>query len=91
MDDAAFSWDELKSDRCLAERGFDFAYATQIFDGDTSEYIDNRKPYPETRIQVYGRINRKAYRVVYTEIEPATKHIISAHRISEKELGKWHK
>ena len=72
-------------------RGFDFAYAAQIFDGGTSEYIDNPKPYPEARIQAYGRIGGKAYRVVYTELEPATKHIISPHRISEKEPGKWHR
>jgi putative transcriptional regulator len=26
-----FEWDENKSDRCLRQRGFDFAYAAQVF------------------------------------------------------------
>ncbi len=26
-----FEWDEIKSDACFAERGFDFAYVTRAF------------------------------------------------------------
>ena len=27
-----FEWDEAKSDACLADRGFDFAHASAVFD-----------------------------------------------------------
>jgi uncharacterized DUF497 family protein len=32
-----FEWDLAKSERNLAERGFDFAYAARIFEGDVLE------------------------------------------------------
>lgn len=84
-----FTWRDDKNESCFKDRHFDFAYAIQIFAGKTYEYIDNRHAYPETRIQAYGRIAGKPYRVVYTETDPLTKHIISAHRIGEKEFLKW--
>ena len=42
-----FDWTDAKSDACLADRGFDFAYAAGIFLGDVMERIDSRKDYGE--------------------------------------------
>ncbi|MCY4120104.1 MAG: BrnT family toxin [Acidobacteria bacterium] len=39
-----FAWDERKSEANLRERGFDFAFASLIFDGATVEVEDRRPP-----------------------------------------------
>ncbi len=44
-----FVWDEEKSERNLADRGFDFAFAAVIFAGPTLERIDTRQDYGEVR------------------------------------------
>ena len=44
-----FAWDPEKSDRNLAERGFDFAFAAGIFASPTLERIDTRQDYGEVR------------------------------------------
>ena len=38
-----FEWDEAKSEKNLAERGFDFEYACRIFGGDIIEWDDTRR------------------------------------------------
>ena len=45
-----FEWDQAKSDKNLAERGFDFEYACRIFGGDTIEWDDARRDYGERRV-----------------------------------------
>ena len=88
-DDApGFAWDPGKSEACLAERGFDFALASRVFDGPTFEREDRRFDYGETRIQAIGRIEGRPFVVVYTQ-RGAVKHIISARRAHEKEFAKW--
>ncbi len=59
-----FSWDGRKSDTCLVERGFDFAFASQLFEGATFEREDRRPDYGETRIQAVGRIEGRLFVVV---------------------------
>lgn len=44
-----FAWDEGKSERNLATRRFDFAFATSIFLGPTLERIDARQDDGEVR------------------------------------------
>jgi hypothetical protein len=44
-----FIWDPDKSERNLAERGFDFAFASLAFEGRTLERIDTRQDYGEVR------------------------------------------
>jgi uncharacterized DUF497 family protein len=63
---SAYEWDAAKSDRCLAERGFDFAYAVGIFDGVVFEATDSRKDYGERRIVALGAIGATVFVVVYT-------------------------
>ena len=40
-----FEWDHAKSEANLRRRGFDFEFATLIFDGPTLEVEDRRKDY----------------------------------------------
>jgi uncharacterized DUF497 family protein len=62
-----FDWDARKSDRNLAERGFDFEFATQIFDGRTLEREDTRRDYGERRVVAIGMAQDIALTVVYTD------------------------
>lgn len=45
-----FEWDEVKSAANPRSRGFDFAYAAQVFDSPLLEIADERLNYGEARI-----------------------------------------
>ena len=49
-----FSWDTHKSSVNLRERGFDFGFASLVFDGMTVETEDRRRDYGEKRIVAIG-------------------------------------
>lgn len=83
-----FSWDPAKSQACLEERGFDFAYAALLWNGPVSSRKDERKDYGETRIQALGQINGLFFVVVFTW-RGDRRHILSARRAHAKEVLKW--
>ncbi len=83
-DRPVFEWDEAKSDRNFAERGFDFAYASRIFDGDVLEWVDTRRDYRERRIIAMGAVDNEVYVVVYTPRGEVSR-IISARPASRRE------
>jgi hypothetical protein len=62
-----FEWDAEKSEANLEERGFDFAFASLIFDGPTLEKQDRRKDYGELRVAAVGLADEIALTVVYTD------------------------
>ena len=84
-----FEWDEAKSDANLHERGFDFEFATLIFDSPTREVEDRRKDYGERRMVAIGVADGLYLTVVYTDREnvsgQVTRRIISARRSSRHE------
>ena len=49
-----FDWDARKSDRNLADRGFDFEFAARIFEGRTLEREDTRYDYTD-RVEEVAR------------------------------------
>ena len=52
-----FEWDEAKSETCLAQRGFDFAYVLRAFiDPNRLVSHDSRWDYGEDRYQLLGSI-----------------------------------
>jgi uncharacterized DUF497 family protein len=61
-----FVWDSPKSERNLAERGFDFDFASSIFSGPTLERIDTRQDYGEVRRIATGSADGIQLTVVYT-------------------------
>jgi uncharacterized DUF497 family protein len=83
-----FEWDAEKSARNLAERGFDFAFVTRLFEGRTLEAIDRRRDYRETRMIAIGAIDGGIYCVVYTDRDEV-RRIISARLASRKERAAW--
>jgi hypothetical protein len=62
-----FGWDARRSSRNLRERGFDFEFATQIFDGATLEQVDSRRDYGERRVIALGNAQDIPLTVVYTD------------------------
>lgn len=84
-----FSWEPDKSDVNLRDRGFDFAFATLIFDGPTLEQEDARKDYGERRIIATGLAQGIELAVCYTDRAPPgqtlERRIISARRSHRRE------
>ena len=89
-----FSWDARKSNRNLRERGFDFEFATQIFDASTLERVDSRRDYGERRVIALGRAQRIVLTVVYTDRAEAgeiNRRIISARNSNRSEREEYKK
>ncbi len=90
-----FSWDARKSSRNLRERGFDFEFATQIFDGSTLERADSRRDYGERRMIALGNAQDIPLTVVYADRAEAggelSRRIISARKSSRREREAYKK
>ncbi len=83
-----FGWDARKSDRNLRARGFDFEFATQVFDGPTLERADTRRDCGERRVVAIGRADGITLTLVYTDRAEAgaqVRRIISARVSSRSE------
>ncbi len=85
-----FEWDQNKSDKNLAERGFDLEYACEIFGGDIIEWDDTRRDYGERRVNAMGEVDEVVYVVVYTPREQV-RRIISARPASRRERDAYRK
>ena len=85
----AFEWDPEKSEENLRKRGFDFEFATLIFDGPTLEKEDRRKAYGEKRVGAIGLADGIHVTVVYTDrtgvAGDPVRRIISARRSNRRE------
>lgn len=88
-DGQLFSWDERKIEANLADRGFDFEFASAIFSGPTLEREDTRREYGERRIIAIGTADGIPLVVVYTDRATSggliERRVISARRASKKE------
>ena len=84
-----FTWDPEKSHANLQERGFDFEFATRVFEGITLETEDRRREYGERRVVAIGVVEGVHLTIVYTDRinrEGAIiRRIISARRSNKHE------
>jgi len=84
-----FSWDSRKSEGNLVERGFDFEFATLIFEYPTLERLDGRRDYGERRILAVGIAEGIHLTVAYTDRhtpgQDIERRIISARRSNRRE------
>ena len=79
------AFDEAKSQACFEQRGFDFAYAAQVFlDEARTVQRDTRADYGEDRYQVLGKIEGRVFHVVYTW-RGAVVRLISARKAIPRE------
>ena len=84
-----FEWDDAKSSACFVQRGFDFAYAVQVFlDPDRLIEADDRFDYGEQRYRVLGRIGGRLFLVVYTP-RAGVFRLISARKANAKEVARY--
>jgi hypothetical protein len=89
-----FSWDARKSNRNLRERGFDFEFATQVFESATLERVDSRRDYGERRVVALGVAQGIALTVVYTDRADkgeVNRRIISARKSNRREREAYKK
>jgi hypothetical protein len=79
-----FEWDEAKSERCAALRGFDFEFASRIFAGPFFEREDRRQTYGEPRFVATGEVDGLVVTVIWTP-RASARRIISAWPASRQE------
>jgi len=70
------TFDPIKREKALAERGLDFADAALVFEGVTLEVEDIRKEYGEERIICYGMLAGRMVVIGYTP-RGADRHVFS--------------
>ncbi len=78
------TFDPVKRDKTLAERGLDFADAAVVFAGVTVEMEDTRRNYGEPRILCYGLLAGRMVVVGYTP-RGADCHVFSMRKANERE------
>lgn len=83
-----YGFDPAKSDRNLRERGFDFDFASLVFEGEPIMFRDSRRDYGEVRMVAIGEIEGRIFKVVFTD-RGEVRRIISAHRASRQEERIW--
>jgi uncharacterized DUF497 family protein len=84
-----WEWDEVKSDACYRERGFDFAYAALAFaDPNRIAQQDTRYIYGEDRYQLIGQIDGRLFVLVYTPRGNVVR-IISARKANSREVKRY--
>jgi len=83
------AWDPEKSDRNVRLRRFDFAFASQIFEGEHLKEVDTRREYGERRVRAIGLADGLLLTVVYTDRDSSdggtVRRIISARRSNKRE------
>jgi uncharacterized DUF497 family protein len=83
-----FEWDEEKSDRTFEERGFDFEFASWVFDGIHLERDDLGHSATERRFVVIGEVDGIVLRVVWTP-RGTSRRILSARTASLREERRY--
>jgi uncharacterized protein len=81
------TFDPIKREKALAERGLDFADAALVFEGVTLEVEDIRKEYGEVRIICYGMLAGRMVVVGYTP-RGADRHVFSMRKANEREQAR---
>jgi uncharacterized protein len=84
-----FEFDDAKSELCLLERGFDFAYAAHAFlDALRVVQMDARYDYGEPRFVLLGMVQERLLSPVYTPRGNAFR-IISARKANARERKRY--
>jgi uncharacterized protein len=84
------SYDPVKRDMTLRERGLDFADAGIVFAGLQITQIDERLDYAEVRFQTYGLLNERMVMVVWIGTEN-DRRVISMRKCNDREQNRYRK
>lgn len=82
------TYDNVKRERALIERGLDFERALEVFAGLTLEAEDTRREYGELRVLCVGHLERRMVMIAYTT-RGAARHIISMRKCNAREIRKY--
>jgi uncharacterized DUF497 family protein len=81
------TFDPIKRERTLDDRGLDFEDAAIVFEGVTVEIEDLRKKYGERRIICYGLLSGRLVVIGYTP-RGTTRHIFSMRKANDREKAR---
>jgi uncharacterized protein len=84
------TYDPVKRERTLQERGLDFERAADVFAGLTIDIPDLRHNYGEQRINSVGHLNGRMVIVCWTPRDKA-RHIISMRKANDREKARYRK
>ncbi|MGF6115960.1 uncharacterized DUF497 family protein [Janthinobacterium lividum] len=82
------TFDAVKREKTLRERGLDFARARVVFDGLTITLPDQRQDYGEPRFITAGWLDERLVVLVWTPRGRA-RRIISMRKANEREIDKY--
>lgn len=82
------TYDPVKRDWTLRERGLDFEQAAQVFAGPTIDIPDLRRDYGERRINSVGHLNGRMVIVCWTPRGEA-RHVMSMRKANEREKARY--
>ncbi len=84
----AITFDPVKRDRNLAQRGLDFADAADVLDGPKFQFADDRQDYGEVRITTVGLLKDRMVVIIWTNRDE-DRHIISMRKANEREQKRY--
>lgn len=82
------TYDSVKRERALLERGLDFERALEVFAGLTLEAEDTRRDYGERRILSIGHLDGRMVMIAYTT-RGSARHIISMRKCNAREIRRY--
>ncbi|WP_454773977.1 BrnT family toxin [Janthinobacterium tructae] len=82
------TFDAVKREKTLRERGLDYARARVVFDGLTITLPDQRQDYGEPRFITAGWLDERLIVLVWTP-RGLARRIISMRKANEREIDKY--
>ena len=82
------SFDPVKRENTLRERGLDFMDAAEVLTGVRIEQEDDRFDYGEVRMMTIGFLERRMVIVIWTQ-RGVARHIISMRKANSREQAKY--
>ncbi len=83
-------FDQIKSDKNLAERGLSFDRASDFGWGASEITVDIRNDYPETRYVAVGYLDHRLHILCFTPVADAVR-VISFRKANRREGDKYGK
>ena len=84
------TWDDVKRQTTLIDRGIDFADAESVFAGPVFEFEDIRRDYGERRMICFGLLAGRLMAVGYVQ-RGEKRHIFSMRKANEREQDQYQK
>ncbi len=82
------SFDPVKNERNIAERGLSFAQAVDFDFASALFWLDTRKSYPEQRIVALGLLGGRVHSLVFVESNTGIR-VISFRKANSREVKRY--